>query len=501
MSIPVLAIPILNRGDFLLRCIRSIDYPIDQLVIINNGSDAGVAAAVRQLQGEGDFNVCAHRPAHNLGVAASWNWVMKNFPAEYWLFVGNDIQFTHGDLRNMDRFIRDHPEYVMCPANWGHSLFALRPSCIEHAGYFDENMWPAYCLAPDTPILTADLQWIPIGDATQGLRLVGVDEDKTFQRSRSYRAAEITAIHRRKLPSLRIVFDDGREVICSSGHRWLGKSPRRTEAQRWITSKDLRAGFRITSPLQTWKTETSYEAGWLSGIYDGEGWLHLGPRKHSIGVSQKPGPVMDRIHEALTDFGFPFKAYARPNEGADAAEIHIRSAILEFLGRIRPMRLLHERFWEGAKVRSKGMDPFATIVAIEAAGKRELVDISTTTKTFIANGLVSHNCEDQDHCYRIKLAGLQWADVPDIHALHGEPPLWGSSTVWSDPVLNKRCAITQKNNAAYYRYKWGGPPGEEKYVRPYNDPNLTIKDWIIDRELAEANENPNFNSHRNGGDS
>ncbi len=37
--IPILAIPVLNRGDLLLRCIRSIDYPVGKLVIVNNGDE------------------------------------------------------------------------------------------------------------------------------------------------------------------------------------------------------------------------------------------------------------------------------------------------------------------------------------------------------------------------------------------------------------------------------------------------------------------------------
>jgi len=95
--------------------------------------------------------------------------------------------------------------------------------------------------------------------------------------------------------------------------------------------------------------------------------------------------------------------------------------------------------------------------------------------------------EDQDHMYRVKLAGAEWADVPGIRAIHGEPPLWGSSTVWSDPVLLEQCKVAQPNNLEYYARKWGGRPGKETYVTPYNNPNLTLKDWQVDRALRIAN--------------
>jgi len=246
MKIPVLGIPVLNRADLFLRCIRSIDYQVDKLVVVNNGDDAGVKTAIEQLHIENDFNLSVYKPDYNIGVAASWNYIIKSNPKrDYWLLVGSDIKFTPGDLDKMDRFIRAHRDYVTIPANWGHSLFAITPAGINGVGYFEESSWPAYR-------------------------------------------------------------------------------------------------------------------------------------------------------------------------------------------------------------------------------------------------------EDQDHMYRVNLAGLPWADCPDVKAVHGEPPLWGSSTVWSDPKLNKQCGITQKNNLEFHKQKWGGPPGEETFKTPYDDPTLTLKDCPLDKDLLSANGHPEY---------
>ncbi|NDG20000.1 MAG: glycosyltransferase family 2 protein, partial [Betaproteobacteria bacterium] len=35
--VPVVIIPVLNRYDLLERCIDSLDYPIEKLIIIDNG--------------------------------------------------------------------------------------------------------------------------------------------------------------------------------------------------------------------------------------------------------------------------------------------------------------------------------------------------------------------------------------------------------------------------------------------------------------------------------
>jgi hypothetical protein len=39
MSLPLLSIPVLNRYDLLERMLDSIDYPIDEILIINNGKE------------------------------------------------------------------------------------------------------------------------------------------------------------------------------------------------------------------------------------------------------------------------------------------------------------------------------------------------------------------------------------------------------------------------------------------------------------------------------
>lgn len=167
MSIPVLAIPVINRADLLARCIRSIDYPVDEILVINNGRDVAVASILRQLSDEYAV-LSVHKPAENLGVSGSWNWAMHNRPkAEYWLHVGNDIQFTPGDLRLIDEGVRRHPEMVVRPANWGHSIFAVRPHCLTTAGDFDQNFVPAYLEDSDHMyrINLLGLPWADIGKA------------------------------------------------------------------------------------------------------------------------------------------------------------------------------------------------------------------------------------------------------------------------------------------------------------------------------------------------
>jgi len=168
--IPVLGVPILNRGDLLLRQFNSIDYPVDCLhIVINyvgNTPDASVTQAVSQIQNEirnghpfvkrltseGGmlYNADKHLVSNNMGVAGSWNHIIKAHPdANYVLLAGNDIQFTPGDLEKFDRFMtaltpeERNKKGITC-GNHGYSCFAILPETIKNVGYFDENIYPAY---------------------------------------------------------------------------------------------------------------------------------------------------------------------------------------------------------------------------------------------------------------------------------------------------------------------------------------------------------------------
>jgi GT2 family glycosyltransferase len=143
--IPVIGIPVLNRGDLLLRCVSSIDYPVGQVTIVNNGNDPGVTDAIARIEQDERFKVRVFTPPRNLGVAASWNWILQEQPeAPFWVLVGNDIQFTPGDLARIDAAVRANPESAVLTANEGYSLMAVTQTGVNEVGYFDENFYPAY---------------------------------------------------------------------------------------------------------------------------------------------------------------------------------------------------------------------------------------------------------------------------------------------------------------------------------------------------------------------
>lgn len=81
--------------------------------------------------------------------------------------------------------------------------------------------------------------------------------------------------------------------------------------------------------------------------------------------------------------------------------------------------------------------------------------------------------EDNDHRYRMKLAGLEWEYFP----LEYEHVV--SATIKRDPDIMAKNQKTFKENGRYYLEKWGGPPGQETYLTPF-DMDLPLDYWLYD---------------------
>lgn len=92
--------------------------------------------------------------------------------------------------------------------------------------------------------------------------------------------------------------------------------------------------------------------------------------------------------------------------------------------------------------------------------------------------------EDTDYAYRCKCAGVSRSHVSGIGAEH-----IGSATIRSDRKYATRCRFTKRlSNAAYYRNKWGGMPGNERFTRPFNGADLDYSWWPPPGDRVERND-------------
>lgn len=138
LMLPNLIVPVLNRYDLLQRMLDSIDFPIRDLLIIDNGNDLGRVRFPKPVLNSHVLSMPA-----NLGVAASWNLGIKLFPHDTnWFFTSNDVRFGPGALERLSQARRDTLTLSDVFPYW--HVFSVGDEALRRVGLFDESIYPAY---------------------------------------------------------------------------------------------------------------------------------------------------------------------------------------------------------------------------------------------------------------------------------------------------------------------------------------------------------------------
>lgn len=135
-----LIVPVLNRYDLLNRMIESIDYPVERLLIVDNGSESGEGEAVCKNLNVARMDVI--KMSNNLGIAPAWNLGVKNYPFEdIYYFTSNDCVFQPGTLEKLKQ--ESARNKVTISQLWPHwQLFSVGDQVFENCGLFDEAIFP-----------------------------------------------------------------------------------------------------------------------------------------------------------------------------------------------------------------------------------------------------------------------------------------------------------------------------------------------------------------------
>ena len=131
--VPILSIPVLNRYDLLDENLSLIDFPIKEILIINNGLE--VYEPKRQ-----DLNIRVLNLPSNLGMAGSWNLTIKLYPHEkFWMFSSADTHWLPGSLQKLYEV---SSESKMVTTTESFSCFSLGENVVRTIGLFDEYFYP-----------------------------------------------------------------------------------------------------------------------------------------------------------------------------------------------------------------------------------------------------------------------------------------------------------------------------------------------------------------------
>jgi hypothetical protein len=152
-SIPVAGSLIVNTASWMRRLIKSIDYPIETFVIINNNGRGEIDDELNELAKQPHdfikkFKVC-HLPG-NIGCGGGWNLIIKShIMVPYWFIISHDVAFPPGFIEKMVHLNND-PDVGMTHASAGqfnlgtYDAFMIKESVVKSHGLFDENCYPAY---------------------------------------------------------------------------------------------------------------------------------------------------------------------------------------------------------------------------------------------------------------------------------------------------------------------------------------------------------------------
>jgi len=319
-----------------------------------------------------------------------------------------------------------------------------------------------YCLDPATRVLCDDLVWRPVGQVVEGDGLMGFDEEPPAEGVyRKIRHATVTSAGRVVQPAYRLTFEDGRQVVASTTHRWLG---RLGNVMTWLDTWALEPGMRIRDLGVPWEIDETRGGGYLAGIFDGEGCVvggQGGSYRHGSVASfaQKPGLVYEEAVRLLKERGFNLKIRPQNASGCMEAKIVGLYECMRLVGSLQPHRLVAKvpRWMDGQTPNKTG---YATVSRVEYLGKRRLVAIGTTTKTLFAEGMFSHNSCAADR----EQARIVFGTARRMVEL--DPELSGLLKLYRD-------AIEYRKTGSVYRVL-----SAESYTKEGLNPHLVVFDEV-----------------------
>jgi GT2 family glycosyltransferase len=139
--IPVIGFATLSKFDMAQRLIDSIDYPVENLIIVDNSGKREFEPFV-----ETDLvkNTWIIQVPHGLGANGAWNLIIKSTPfAPYWVIPNDDSWFEPGALKKIAEEV-DTEAFNFVKVNPKWSCVIPTEGSVRRAGLWDEAFHPIY---------------------------------------------------------------------------------------------------------------------------------------------------------------------------------------------------------------------------------------------------------------------------------------------------------------------------------------------------------------------
>ena len=141
------------------------------------------------------------------------------------------------------------------------------------------------------------------------------------------------------------------------------------------------------------RDDSDFRRGFVAGLYDAEGYQS----EDTLRVFNTDETLLKFFDDSVSSFGFNFKKETSKEPTSSGKTVHATRILGDIGVRIRFNNIFGQivsnqvGLFEGHYLKSYDTSS-RMIESIEPVGEMDLVDITTSTENFIAEGCVSHNC-------------------------------------------------------------------------------------------------------------
>lgn len=311
--------------------------------------------------------------------------------------IEQSLSGMHFGLMKLDDVVTNENSLTLTRMQAVNRQISINRAMLHPYGFMDViGTWYDECLVADTPILMGDWTHKKIADVKVGDIVVSWE----LRNNRNWLTpSKVTAVGKYDLrPVNKYTFESGRSVVATATHRWWRGAQGSGEDYKHIGLGYHKQKYvrRLLVPTQR---NESRDAGWLSGVYDGEGSFQKN-KNHpsgSITLSQttlNPG-VIERLRKTFYDLGFrvteQWYKITKKNHH-DKCEFKVRGGWKEryrFMTEIAPSRFekMKASLWGQNKTEKDHL------VSVEPQGEQPVYWFQTALGNYVADGCCSKNSD------------------------------------------------------------------------------------------------------------
>ena len=467
-------VPVLSRPQNVEPFLESVsvtEEPYRVYFICTAGDRAEIEACKKT-----DAHVLIHpEPAGKANFAKKINWAFGQTDEEWIFQAADDIRFSSGwdkwafvtanrsrasvigtnDLGNPQVRRGTHSTHTLFRRSY---IAEYESGTVDGSGLvFSELYDHQWCCPPESPIWMGDLSFKSLGEVEIGDEVIGwerpVDDVIVGGRFpgraplKRLCVSRILAKTSRVAPIVRVVLASGRELRCTPDHRWFNAlyTPSTPGRSEWIIPEVGRTLLHVIDQPQIPHGVSERIAGWLGGIYDGEG-----TGVYAAMQSQGANPhVVEAIGQALDLLEIPYRRSVRQESNNSHAKSPVvefmlrngRQGYLDFLNKAQPIKRtkLENKILNGKRFGHKDK-----IISVENAGVGEVISLTTESGNYIAWGYASKNCDNEFTHTAILRKEWAFSKRSIVEHLH---PHWGKAQM--DKTYTKAFRGTEHDLALF----------------------------------------------------